>query len=81
MQVPVLPFWWIKIDNFLSEYIEYMNSVQHFPVFVSLSLSHRCMEAGESITPEIKKVIEEEEKTQECNWLTFWNPMNYFADV
>ena len=39
------------------------------------------MEAGESITPEIKKVIEEEEKTQECNWLTFWNQMNYFADV
>ena len=62
MQVPVLPFWWIKIDNFLSEYIEYMNSVQHFPVFVPLSLSHRCMEAGESITPEIKKVIEEEER-------------------
>ena len=39
MQVPVLPFWWIKIDSALSEYIEYMNSVQHFPVFVSLSLS------------------------------------------
>ena len=61
--------WWIKIDSAFSEYIEYMNSVNifpvFFPVFLSLSLSHRCMEAGESITPEIKKVIKEEETTKE----------------